>query len=454
MSFRSINPATGETLASFKDLSSKELQQKLDTACAAYKDWRKLAISVRAKHLSDVANLLTERKDDYAKLMTLEMGKPIKQSIAEIEKCALVCNYYAENAKLLLKDEVIKTEADQSYVSFEPLGPVLAIMPWNFPFWQVFRFAAPALMAGNVGLLKHASNVPQCAQAIEQMFLDAHCPPGVFTNLFIPESQVKKLIEGDTVVAVTLTGSEGAGSKVAEQAGRAIKKTVLELGGSDPFLVLREANIKEAAKVAVKARMVNSGQSCIAAKRIIVEQSVATSFMKLLKAEFEKLKMGDPLQNDTDIGPMAREDLMKNLHEQVRASIKKGAEVIHGAQKPNRKGYFYKPSLLTNVKPGMPLFDEEVFGPVLPVIIAESDDDAIRLANKSKYGLGAAVWTESQEQAQRAVRQLQAGNVVVNGMVASDPRMPFGGIKRSGYGRELSHFGIKEFVNIKSVVIH
>lgn len=454
MSYRSVNPATGETLASFKDHNSKEIEAKLTKACETYRDWRKLAIHVRCKYLSTVADLLEARKEDYAKLITQEMGKPIAQSVSEVEKCAWVCRYYAEHAKLLLKDEVIKTDAEQSYVSYEPIGPVLAIMPWNFPFWQVFRFAAPALAAGNVGLLKHASNVPQCAQAIGQIFLDAGCPEGAFTNLFISSSRVKKLIESDKIVAVTLTGSEGAGSKVAEQSGREIKKTVLELGGSDPFVVLREANIKEAAKVAVKARMINTGQSCIAAKRIIVEQSIAASFLKLLKAEMEKLKVGDPMQEDTDIGPMAREDLVKDLHDQVRSSIKKGAKAEMGGQKPKRTGYYYKPTLLTSVKPGMAAYDEEVFGPVLPVIIAESDEQAIALANQTRFGLGAAVWTENQDQIQRAVKQLQAGNVVVNGMVASDPRLPFGGIKKSGYGRELSHFGIKEFVNIKSVVIH
>lgn len=454
MSLKSINPATGQVLATVREEGSKSVQEKIEKAQDAFQEWKKKAIPVRAKHLRAAANLLRERKQQYARLITEEMGKPIAQSHAEIDKCAWVCDYYAENAKMILKDEVIKTEASNSYVSFEPLGVVLAVMPWNFPFWQVFRFAAPALVAGNVGLLKHASNVPQCAQAIEEVWRDAALPPHAFQALFVSSGKVKRIIEHPHIVAVTLTGSEYAGSKVAETAGRHIKKTVLELGGSDPFIVLKEANLKAAAKVAVQSRMINNGQSCIAAKRIIVEECIAKSFISLLEKEIKALKVGDPLQQDTQIGPLAREEFVKDLNDLVRGSVKKGAKVILGSEPSKRKGYFYKPSLISGVKPGMPLFDKESFGPVLPVILAKDEEEAINLANHSDYGLGGAIWTENKELAQRLVKQLQVGSVAVNGMVASDPRIPFGGIKRSGYGRELSHFGIKEFVNIKSVVFH
>lgn len=454
MSIRSINPATGQVLKSYKEDPTKVIDSKLQLATQTQADWRRLAFSVRARYVLEVAKLLRNRKSDLAGLITAEMGKPLKESILEVEKCARVCEYYAENAKLLLKDEHVKTEAEQSYISFEPLGVVLAIMPWNFPFWQVFRCAAPALMAGNTVLLKHASNVPQCAEAITALFADAELPAGCFQHLVAGPSAIKRILTRDEIAAIAFTGSEAAGGKVAEMAGRSIKKTVLELGGSDPFIVLREANIKEAARTALKSRMVNGGQSCIAAKRIIVEKPIAATFLKVLQSEFEKLKVGDPLLSDTDIGPMAREDGLKTLYDQIRYSVKKGAKVLIGGQKPQRKGYFFKPTLVADVKPGMPLFDEEVFGPVMPVIVAENEDDALALANQSRYGLGAALWTENMELATRLVKLLETGFVVVNGMVASDPRLPFGGIKKSGYGRELGAYGIREFVNIKSVVFH
>lgn len=454
MSIRSVNPATGKVMESFREDSTAVVNKKIAAAQEAYLAWKKLAAPIRARHLKSAAAILRERKNKYARLITDEMGKPISQSLSEIDKCAWVCDYYAEHAKMMLKDEEVKTEAAQSYISFEPLGVVLAVMPWNFPFWQVFRFAAPALVAGNAGLLKHASNVPQCAKAIAEVWRDAGLPEGLFEVLLIGSRSVRRVIEHKDIVAVTLTGSEAAGSKVAEVAGREIKKSVLELGGSDPFIVLKEANLKKAAQVAVQSRMINNGQSCIAAKRIIVEKSIAPTFIKLLEKELSQLKMGDPSNKDTDIGPLAREEFVKTLHELVKGSVKKGATIHGGGQPSKRKGFFYKPILITGVTPGMPLFEEESFGPVLPVIVADNDDHAIQLANQSKYGLGASLWTEHVEQAQRLSKQLQAGNVVINGMVASDPRMPFGGIKKSGYGRELSYFGLREFVNIKSVVVH
>ena len=454
MSYKSINPATGAVVGTYKELTLREVEQRLERSAEAYKKWKKFAFSVRAKHIKLAGDLLIERKRKYADLITLEMGKPIKQSIAEIEKCAWACAYYADNAKMFLKDEHIKTDAEESFISYEPIGAILAVMPWNFPFWQVFRFAAPNLMAGNVGVLKHSSNVPQCAMAIEEVFRDAGCEEGVFQNLIISSSLVRKVIDNKHIAAVTLTGSEGAGSKVAEAAGKRIKKTVLELGGSDPFIVLKEANLKKAAQVAVESRMINNGQSCIAAKRFIVEESVAESFKKLLINHIEKLKIGDPSLDDTDIGPMAREDLLKSLHVQVRTSVRKGAKILTGGERLKRKGYFYKPTLIGDVKPGMPVFDDETFGPVAALVVAKDEEDAVRIANNSSFGLGASLWTENADQATRLVRLIQAGSVFVNGMVKSDPRMPFGGIKRSGYGRELSDVGIKEFVNIKSITIY
>lgn len=452
MSFKTINPATGESIKTFRDEGVKTIQEKINKSAFAYKDWKKLAFPVRSKILMDVVAILKKNREEYAGIITLEMGKPIIQSLDEVDKCAGVCKYYAENTKFFLKEEIIKTDALNSYVSFEPMGVILAIMPWNFPFWQVFRFAAPALMAGNSILLKHAPNVPQCSLAIEDIFRQAGLPDGIFQNLFIDTGKIRRVIENKAISAITLTGSNYAGSKVAEIAGKNIKKLVLELGGSDPFIVFREANLKEAAKTAIKSRMQNTGQSCIAAKRIIVEKSVSESFLKILKQEFEKLTFGDPMSDDTDIGPLAKEEFQKQVHDQVRSSVKKGAVIEFGGIKPKRKGYYYKPTLLTNVQPGMPVFDEEVFGPVLPVIIAKDDEEAIQLANQTQYGLGASIWTENREQAARAVKQIQAGMVVVNGMVVSDPKIPFGGIKQSGIGRELAQYGIREFVNVKSII--
>jgi succinate-semialdehyde dehydrogenase / glutarate-semialdehyde dehydrogenase len=454
MSLKSINPFTDKVIKSFREDGSKTVPRKIDDAYVAYNEWRKLVVPVRAKMLDDAGENLARYKQDYAKMITEEMGKPITQSVAEIVKCSQLLKYYALHAKFMLKDKPVSTGAENSYVCFEPLGVILGIMPWNYPFWQVLRFAVPALVSGNTVLVKHASNVQICADAIQQMFEDSGFPEHVYQNLQIGSSSVAKVISNDKIAAVSITGSEYAGSKVARLAGEKLKKSVLELGGSDPFVVFRDANLKKAAEIAVKARMQNNGQSCIAAKRIIVEEIVYDSFIKLLKAEIEKLHIGDPMHKDTDIGPLAKEEFVKSIHDKVRYSVKKGAKVELGGIKSKRKGYFYKPTLLTNVRPGMPVFDDEVFGPVLPVTIAKDETEAIALANHPKYGLGASVWTENMDQAERLVRQLEAGMVVVNGMVASNPLMPFGGIKKSGYGRELAQYGVREFVNIKSVTFN
>ncbi len=453
MAIRSLNPATGELVKSFREEGSKAIETKLQLATDYFREWGRFAFSVRTRYMKRVAELLEENKEEYARLITEEMGKPITESRAEVEKCAWVCNYYAKQTKIFLQDDHIATEADQSFVAFEPLGVILAVMPWNFPFWQVFRFAAPALMAGNVVLLKHASNVPRCAQAIEEIFRNSGAPKGLFQTLLIGAGKVKKLIEDRRVAAVTLTGSDKAGSEVGEVAGKNIKKVVMELGGSDPFIVMREANLKQAVETAIRSRMLNTGQSCIAAKRFIVEKEVYRDFLKLLKKQIAALKPGDPMQEKTNIGPMAREDLLKELHSQVRYSVKKGAKLETGGKKIPGKGFFYQPTLLTHVTENMPVYSQEVFGPVASVIMVESEEEAIRVANDTEFGLGASIWTENIDQALRMAHQIEAGNVFINGMVRSDPRLPFGGIKRSGFGRELAGYGIMEFVNIKTIVV-
>src|SRR6266550_1991847 len=381
------------------------------------------------------------------------MGKPVRDGVAEVEKCASACEFFADNAARFLARETVATEARTSFVDFNPLGVVLAVMPWNFPFWQVFRFAAPALMAGNAAVLKHASNVPGCALAIESVFRDAGFPRGLFATVLVGSSAVAGLIADRRVVATTLTGSDHAGSKVAEQAGRELKKTVLELGGSDPFIVLADADLAAAARTAAEARLINSGQSCIAAKRFIVVEPVADQFLDRFLDELRSRRMGDPLVRGTQVGPQARLDLRDSLHEQVAESVKRGAKLLLGGEVPAGKGAFYPPTLLAAVDKGMPAFDEETFGPVAAVIRAKDAADAVRLANDSAFGLGASLWTQDRARAERMAAQIEAGSVFVNGVVKSDPRLPFGGIKRSGYGRELSEYGIREFVNIKSVWI-
>ena len=451
MIFQSINPATGDVLETFEQTGLVALEAVLARAEAAWRDWRRQPSSARAIPLREAGRLLRERKNAYARTMALEMGKPLRQGETEAEKCALACEYFAEHAARMLAFEERQTEASQSYVRFDPLGPILAVMPWNYPFWQVFRFAAPALMAGNVGLLKHAPNVSRCALDIEALLRDAGFPPGVFQTILVEPAVVAQVIADDRVRGVTLTGSPRAGSSVAELAGRHLKKTVLELGGSDPFIVLADADIAAAARAAAEARLVNSGQSCIAAKRFIVVEEVADEFLDSFGAELGKRKTGDPLQAGTDIGPQARIDLRSSLHRQVEQSMALGARLLLGGRVPEGPGAFYPPTLLTAVSSGMPAFDEETFGPVAAVIRARDETDAIRLANATAYGLGASLWTGDRERAARLVGEIEAGCVFVNAIVKSDPRMPFGGIKRSGYGRELSEFGLREFVNVKGV---
>ncbi|OLB93743.1 MAG: succinate-semialdehyde dehydrogenase [Candidatus Rokubacteria bacterium 13_1_40CM_68_15] len=453
MSIQSVNPATGDVIETYKETSPQEIERVLATTQAAFAEWRRTPFATRARHMRNAAEMLKKRRADYARLMTLEMGKPIVQAEAEVDKCAWACEFFAEHAEALLAEQPRETDASRSYVRFDPLGTVLAVMPWNFPFWQVFRFAAPALMAGNAGVLKHASNVPGCALAIESVFRDAGFPRGLFATVLIGSSAVTGLIADRRIVAATLTGSDRAGSTVAEHAGRALKKTVLELGGSDPFIVLADADLATTAKMAAEARLVNSGQSCIAAKRFIVVEAVADQFIPRFVEELRARRVGDPLARDTQVGPQARVDLRDALHRQVEDSIRRGARRLLGGEIPSGKGAFYPPTLLTDVSEGMPAFDEETFGPVAAVIRAKDEADAIRLANNSQFGLGASVWTQDRARAERMAAQIESGVVFVNGIVKSDPRLPFGGIKRSGYGRELSEYGIREFVNIKTVWI-
>jgi succinate-semialdehyde dehydrogenase/glutarate-semialdehyde dehydrogenase len=451
MSIQSINPATGEVLETLQEMTAAEIDRILEAAHATFRDWRNRPIADRAAKMREAARILRTKKEKYARTMALEMGKPIVQGEAEAEKCAWVCDYYAEHAESFLAEQPRETDALRSYVRFEPIGPVLAIMPWNFPFWQVFRFAAPALMAGNAGILKHASNVPRCALEIEQVFREAGFPEGLFRAVLVGPEKVAFIIAHPRIRAATLTGSDSAGSKVAEQAGREIKKTVLELGGSDPFIVLEDADVKKAAKTAADARLVNSGQSCIAAKRFIVVEKVADTFLDLFVSEMRSRKIGGPLDRNTQVGPQARDDLRASLHRQVEESVKRGARLLLGGRMPEGPGAFYPPTVLAAVNKGMPAFDEETFGPVAAVIPARDEADAIRLANDSPFGLGASLWTEDRRRAERLACDIEAGSVFVNELVKSDPRLPFGGVKRSGYGRELSEYGIREFVNIKSV---
>lgn len=452
MSIVSRNPVDGEFIASFDELTPDELENKLARAQNSFESWRYSNFDDRSQLVKSLAAVLRDEARAFGELATLEMGKPITQAMAEVEKCAWVCEHYAEHAAKYLDKEKIETDATESFVRFDPLGPVLAVMPWNFPFWQVFRFAAPAIMAGNVGLLKHASNTPQCGMAIEEAFLKAGFPEGVFQNLMLGSSRIADLIDHGVIKAVTLTGSEHAGSKVAEAAGRCLKKTVLELGGSDAFIVLADADIPSAAQIAADARLQNNGQSCIAAKRFIVVESAAAAFTAALKSEFEKKIIGDPMKPEMHIGPLATEQILNDLERQVTDSVKAGAEVVTGGKRREEKGYFYEPTILKNVTNGMPVYNEETFGPVAAVITVKDEEAAIAVANDTRVGLGASVWTANPERAKREIApRLEAGAVFINGMVKSDPRLPFGGIKKSGYGRELGEYGIKEFVNIKTV---
>lgn len=453
MPITSVNPSTGKTMKTYEDMTSEHAAATIAKAHAAWQSWRAAPFATRGSLMKKAAGLLRQRNSDLARLMANEMGKPLAQGNAEVEKCAWVCDYYADHAEAQLSPDVIGTESTKSYVVFEPLGIVLAIMPWNFPLWQVFRFAAPALMAGNVGVLKHASNVPGCALAIESIFQDAGFPENVFRTLLIGSTQVQAVIEHPLVRAVTLTGSTPAGKAVASQAGAVLKKTVLELGGSDAYIVLEDADVEAAATTCVNSRLINSGQSCVAAKRFIVVTPVLDAFTSRFVALMKSKKVGDPMAEGTEVGPQARHDLRDSLHRQVRTSIERGAALLLGGDVPPGDGAFYPPTVLARVKPGMPAYDEELFGPVAAIIEAKDEDDAVRIANDTVFGLGGAVFTRDLARGERVARRLEAGATFVNTLVASDPRLPFGGIKESGYGRELGTYGIKEFVNIKTVVV-
>ncbi len=453
MSIQTINPTTEEVLETFEPYSQEQINVALNQARQAFLRWRTTTFAERAKHMHSVASHLREHKTALARTAVLEMGKSLTEAEAEVEKCTWNCDFFAENAERFLADEKVVANATESYVAFRPLGVVLAIMPWNFPYWQVFRFAAPALMAGNTAVLKHASNVSRVALEIERIFQEAGVPQGVLRTVLVPGSETRKLIADPRIAAVTLTGSEAAGVEVAAASGHVLKKTVLELGGSDAFIVLEDADLDEAAQVAVTARFQNNGQSCIAAKRFIVVESVAEAFEQKFVANTARLKVGDPLEYDTKIGPLARKDLRETLDQQVQQSIQQGAKVLIGGGIREGKGYFYEPTILTNVTPQMSVFTDETFGPVAAVIHARDAEHAIKLANDSKFGLGSNLWTRNIEQARTLAARIQAGGVFINGMTASDPRLPFGGVKHSGYGRELSSFGIQEFVNVQTVWI-
>jgi len=453
MAIVSINPSSGQTLKAFEAWDQTEIDAALQQVAAAAPAWADAGFAARAVSFNNAAAELRANQAQYAALMTLEMGKPIKEARVEVEKCALGCEYFATHAQALLADEAIATDATLSYVSYPPIGTVLAIMPWNFPFWQVFRFAAPALMAGNTAVLKHASNVPQCALAIEDIFRKAGFPEGVLRTFMIGGEQAEALIGDPRIQAVTLTGSGAAGRRVAAAAGAHLKKSVLELGGSDAFLVLADADLERAAEVGVAARFLNGGQSCIAAKRFIVVESVAARFLELFKPKVQALNQGDPKQESTQVGPLARADLRFQLAKQVRDSVAKGALPLIGCENQSGPGFFYKPSILDWVKPGQRAYEEELFGPVAIIIRAQDDEDALRIANDSAYGLGASIWTRDAAKGERLARRVQSGQAFVNGMVKSDPRLPFGGIKASGYGRELAAPGIREFVNVKTIWI-
>ncbi len=453
MKLQSINPATEEVIAELPEHTPAQIETALARAAATYRAWRTTSFAERSRLMRDAGAYLRTHRERLAATITTEMGKPIAEAEGEIDKCAWNCDYYADNAEAFLADEPTPSGATESYVAYRPIGAILEIMPWNFPFWQVFRHAAPALMAGNVALLKHASNVPQCALAIEEVFRATGFPEGAFTTLLTGPQAIAGIIADDRIAAVTLTGSDAAGASVAEAAGRAIKKVVLELGGSDPFIVLADADLDAAAMTAVRARYQNSGQSCIAAKRFIVEAPVLDAFTERFVAGVRALRTGDPMQRDTNLGPLARADLRDALDRQVAASKAAGGRVLTGGARIEGRGYYYEPTVVTDVTPAAPVFCEETFGPVAAVISAKNADDAIRLANDSPYGLGAALWTRDIDRARVLAGRIESGQVFVNGMVASDPRLPFGGVKRSGYGRELGVWGMREFANVQTVWI-
>ncbi len=451
MPIASTNPATGETVKTFDELTPEQIEAKIAQAQSTFETWKDTSYDERRKLMLNLAQHLKDNARKYAEYAAIEMGKPINAGIAEVEKCAWVCEYYAENIEEILKKEVIETDASESYVQFDPIGIVVAVMPWNYPYWQAFRFIAPAAMAGNVGLLKHASNVPQCAEAMEEMFDAAGFPKGVFQNMLIGSSKVEVVLRDDRVKAATLTGSEYAGSQVAKVCGEEIKKTVLELGGSDPFIVLSDAEITAACDMASTGRFQNSGQSCIAAKRFIVMEDVLDEFVEKYKAKYESFVVGDPMDENTNFGPLVNEKAVAEVERQVNESVEKGAEIVAGGKRWGDKGAFYEPTIVKGVKKGMPLYDEETFGPAAAIIAVKSEEEAIEVANDTEFGLGASIHTQDTEKAKAMAKKIDAGAVFINSFVKSDPRLPFGGEKKSGIGRELSHYGIKEFCNIKTV---
>ena len=448
-----VNPATGETIRTFEALTESELNEKLQRAAEAFQAYRRTSFKDRARWMACSAEILEREKEQFGRLMTLEMGKPVRSAIDEAAKCARACRYYVENGEKLLADEPVTTESRSSFIRYRPIGPVLAVMPWNFPFWQVFRFLAPTLMAGNTGLLKHASNVPQCALAIEDIVRRSGFPRDVFQTLLIGSGAVQRVIEDPRVKAVTLTGSEPAGRQVASEAGKQIKKTVLELGGSDPFVVMPSANIDQTVAVAVQARLINNGQSCIAAKRFIVDERIADEFERRFVEAMKNISVGDPADERNQLGPLATGGILSDLDDQVKRSVAKGARLVTGGHILDRPGNYYAPTVLTEVPKDSPAYAEELFGPVAVILRAKGIDDAIRLANDTDFGLGASAWTNDSSEQNKFMDELQAGMVFVNGMVVSDPRLPFGGVKNSGYGRELSAYGIREFVNVKTIVV-
>ncbi|WP_425391782.1 NAD-dependent succinate-semialdehyde dehydrogenase [Ekhidna sp.] len=451
---QAINPATEQPLKEYQNHTDEQVIATIEKANKAFKDWKETPVAYKAELMKKAADVLMSEKSAFARIMTDEMGKTLKESEAEVEKCAWVCEFYAEHAEEFLKDEIIESDASKSYVSHQPLGIVFAIMPWNYPFWQVFRFAAPSLMAGNVAILKHAPNVPGCAEAIASVFEKAGFPKGVFSKLFISNEQASDVIEHRDVKAVTLTGSTRAGKEVAKQAGAVLKKCVLELGGSDPYIILEDADLDLAIETTVASRLKNNGQSCISAKRFIVPESIKEEVEKRLVKEMKSYTYGDPTNDETDLGPLVGEKYRDQLHDQVKRTIEAGAKCIIGGEVPNMKGYYYPPTILTDVKKGMPAYEEELFGPVATVISVKDEEEAIKVANDTSYGLGGAIFSRDVKRAEYlAANKLEAGSCFVNEMVSSDPRLPFGGINESGFGRELSHHGIKEFVNVKTVYV-
>ena len=454
MKFHTINPSTEEVIAEYDLMPKDEILSVAGQCDDAFMQWKSMDVSARASYFRRLAQVLRHNREKYSRLMTIEMGKPIKQSLAEVEKCAWTAEVYAGNGAKWLEEENVQADGKRHFVACEPLGVVLSIMPWNFPFWQAFRFGIPTLMAGNASVLKHSNVVPQCAMAIEGAFSEAGFPKNLFRAILSDHESIAHLIKSDIIKGVSLTGSTYAGAKVAELAGKNLKKVVLELGGSDPFIVLEDADVELAARNAVTGRTINSGQSCIAAKRFIVDKKICSEFSGLFTKYMKSLKVDDPMLMETDVGPLVNEDQVEQVDEQVKDAVKKGAEVLAGAKRPDRKGFFYMPTVLSNVTDNMKVFKEEVFGPVAPIIIANDEKDAAEIANNSEYGLGASIWTKDENRGLKIARSIEAGCIFINSVVKSDPRMPFGGVKKSGIGRELSKYGLKEFVNVKGINVY